>query len=81
MNAKELGAQLAFSLVFPDGSFDPGLTKRELFAAMAMSAWIQALGQRHAETGYTDEGANAYAARYGAQAADALLAELSKDQP
>lgn len=50
---------------------EPGLTKRELFAAMAM----QGLLARHGSDDYMPD----VIARYATDYADALLAELAKD--
>lgn len=55
-----------------------GLSKRELFAAMAMESWVVALSVRRGEAGYEDQGCAVEAARLAVFSADALLDELSK---
>lgn len=79
MNAKELGGAHAY----PSPMGDMGLTKRELFAAMAMRALMsdktnapEALRLAKAH-GIKPSNAMAIAA---VSAADALLAELAKEQ-
>ena len=76
MDAKKLGQQ-PINAIGPDGTFgfgNAGLTKRELFAAMAMQGiWAN-----------SDEAmAKAWSikdiARNAVEAADALLAELAKE--
>ena len=59
----------------------PGLTRRELFAAMAMGQiLIVALKWKQGEGSITDDGVNTIAlcAEVSRMAADALIAELDK---
>ncbi len=55
-------------------TFNPGLTKRELFAAMAMQGWCAA----NPNYGGTVEDALKITAKASVAVADALLAELEK---
>ncbi|MCL6710483.1 hypothetical protein M8R20_46175 [Pseudomonas sp. R2.Fl] len=74
MDAKILGDQYA-NPTPADGVFDSdsaGLTKRELFAAIAMQGLLS--GEYREAT----EAQAAIVARYAVQHADALLAELAK---
>lgn len=81
MDAKSLGSEpVAFvssdadrSTPDKNGFGYQGLTKRELFAGMAM----QGLLAKHGEDDYPAETLSQYARKH----ADALLAELAKDQP
>ncbi|MGN6223671.1 hypothetical protein [Pseudoxanthomonas sp.] len=77
MDAKFLGSQYA-NPIPADGVFDSdsaGLTKRELFAAMAMQGiWANSDEVLVKEWSTTD------IARNAVEAADALLAELAKEQ-
>lgn len=60
----------------------PGLSKRELFAAMAMQGWLA--GCRNAYSEFTAPGMNTHvAAESAVQFADALLATLtvSRERP
>lgn len=66
MNAKQLGDTPAFAAVGPNGG-QPGMTLRQLYAGLAMA--------QHAND-YCAEDAATWAVRY----ADALLAELAKEQ-
>lgn len=76
LHAHALGEELAFSsspATHPNGDFlygSPGLTKRELFAAMAMQGIFS--------HGYTMPNESAEAALYAVRAADCLLQELAK---
>lgn len=63
--------EIAFPVVIPSNELYPGLTKRELFAAMAM----QGLCSQESKC-YFDGAIAAYAVEY----ADALIAELNKEQ-
>lgn len=58
--------------VFPMECISHGLTKRELFAAMAMHAYITATGSNELVP------SPKFAAERAAQYADALIAELDK---
>jgi len=70
MDAKTLGNQGAYASNVGPGQF--GLTKRELFAAMAMQGFVTGVdGPEYPRT----------CAQTAVQFADALLAELAKDQP
>ena len=84
MNAKELGKQFAHpgvregqhGLIISQNFW--GLTKRELFAAMAMHA----LGlMQKVHDGHDVESVAGYRHASRSGRADALLAELAKDQP
>lgn len=55
---------------------DYGLTKRELFAAMAMQSWITSLTARRGEPAYNDGEVHHYAARLAADSANELIAAL-----
>lgn len=57
---------------FPTVGGDPGLTKRELFAAMAMQ------GMLASETEASNYGHIGFLAESAVKRADALLAELAK---
>ena len=57
---------------YPQGSHSCGLTKRELFAAMAMQAWIATPGK----DGEQARGDPKCAAAWAIENADALLTEL-----
>ena len=61
-----------------DGDFNPGLTKREYFAAMALQGLsVQAIAGHH----NTPEPRNVKEkAEHAVMLADALLAELSKEK-
>lgn len=73
MNAKELGAQAVSA-----GAYEYGLTKRELFAAMVMQGLLSDRENCSVFEGlFTPETCAAIAV----DMADALLAELAKDQP
>ena len=80
MNAKELGAQPAMpsSSGHQDarniGWIGGGLTKRELFAAMAMQGFLANSCDENCVMGQK-------AVAYCVGMADALLVELAKDQP
>lgn len=71
MNAKELGAQSANYRWEEGESRNFGLTKRELFAAMAMQGTLSNDAERF----------DVCIARDSVRMADFLLAELAKDQP
>lgn len=61
----------AFPVIVPDGDYrQPGLTKREYFAAMALQGYVSA-----GSTGMPEPD---QLAAYAVAAADALLAELDK---
>ena len=80
MDAKELGAQRAYVHQGQVGTSSPpryqlGLTKRELFAAMAMQSAIALENAAPCTDTYS-----AIATRC-VLIADALLAELAKEQP
>lgn len=67
-----IGDRPAFPIVDPDGVIAAGgLTKRELFAAMAMQGFCS--NSVMTETGHADM------ARMAVEQADALLAELAKE--
>lgn len=77
MDAKFLGGQYA-NPIPADGVFDSdsaGLTKRELFAAMAMQGYIA----NHSIVDGKDAGS--WVAAESVKCADALLAELVKERP
>lgn len=81
MDAKTLGEESAHpnSFAVPDNAgclTTKGLIKRELFAAMAMQGiWANSYEVLVKEWSTTD------IARNAVEAADALLAELAKEQP
>lgn len=84
MDAKTLGMQHAFAddLAYNGRSgLKPvgGLTKRELFAAMAMQGALAAHTDMSGMRGY--EGWREEFSRESIRFADALLAELAKEQP
>lgn len=64
---------------FPD-NFYPGLTRRELFAAMAMQAQLSnpVTGQNYCKSKLSKEEQAAFISKNAVLAADALLAELAK---
>jgi hypothetical protein len=87
MDSKELGMELAAPIlreyIDPLGGqrtevLSTGLTKRELFAAMANTALIQAFAARYMQPGYSDTQMIYEAAYQAIKSADELLAKLSK---
>ena len=55
-----------------------GMTLRDHFAGQAVIAWIQVLGARSIQPGYTDIGCAEEAARLAGISADAMIAERGK---
>lgn len=88
--AEELGCQWAYPQPLgPDGlpteadcfdGFEPGLTKRELFAAMAMQGLLADSCGNGVESVVPDGHDLAHIASVAVKCADALLAELAKPQ-
>ena len=76
------GAELAFPFVetgaMQGESINLGLTKRELFAAMAMQGMLAQVDSKSSPS--TWDSAPEGAARASVRCADALLAELAKPQ-
>jgi hypothetical protein len=72
------GQYPAHPIQWGDGTTDIGLTKRELFAAMAMQGMTCTM--RLTTIPYSG-GEHVYLASAAVACADALLAELAKDPP
>lgn len=71
------GAMLGRTTVYPVG-YEPGLSKRELFAAMMMQGAMIGLGITAGEYGDNEEVAPEIVAIDAVKAADALLKVLAK---
>ena len=68
--------------VAADIDWAAGITKRELFAAMAMQAYLTRLQHATTDVGFS-EGGEPYppdVAEWAVRAADALIAELAKER-
>ena len=72
----------AFPIYTPDMPIEggPGLTKRELFAAMALQGWLAGCGNSYGEFTSAPKAAPLVAMRC-VGFADALLAELQPGRP
>lgn len=80
MNAKTLGEMCAYPDPHENTLSGAGLTKRELFAAMAMQAAVTAA----ASWGPLDFGRDIdteKVSQFASKQGDALLTELAKEQP
>lgn len=72
MSEKPTGGP-AFATASPYGF--QGMTLRDYFAAAALTGWIQTLGARYGQPGYSDDGAAWQAAVLAYEVADAMIAE------